>query len=132
MLAKESSNDPIVSSVMRYTKEGWPPKGGLEGDSILEIFHKLAVSLSTTHGCLLYGSWVVILSSLRPQVLQLLHLGHFGMQRTKQLAPTAVYWPQIDADIVDLCHKYTTCAEHQSNPPKLDGCSQRSLGAEYI
>ena len=121
VLAKESSKDTIVSSVKRYSREGWPPKGRLGGDSILEIFHKLAVSLSltTNHGCLLYGSRVVILSSLRPQVLQLLHLGHFDMQRMKQLARTAVYWPQIDADIVDLCHKCATCAEHQSYPPKL-------------
>ena len=66
-------------------------------------------SLSTAHGCLLYGSRVVILSSLRPQVLQLLYLGHFGMQRMKQLVRTVVYWPQIDADIVDLCHKCTMC-----------------------
>ena len=36
----------------------------------------------------------------------------------KQLARTAVYWPHIDADIVALCHKCTTCAEHQTNPPK--------------
>ena len=119
MLAKESSKDPIVSSVMRYTREGGPPKGELGGDLILEIFHKLAISLTIAHGCLVYGSRVVILSSLQPQVIQLLHLGHFGMQRIMQLARTAVYWPQIDVYIVDLCHKCTTCAEHQSNPPML-------------
>ena len=118
VLAKESNKDSTISNVMRYTREGWPQKGGLEEDTTLEIFQKLAVSLSTAYGCLLYGSRVVIPSSLRPQVLQLLHLGHFGMQRMKQLARTAVYWPHIDADIVDLCHKCTTCAEHQSNPPK--------------
>ena len=78
----------------------------------------MAVSLSTANGCLLYGSRVVIPPSLRPQVLQLLHLGHFGMQRMKQLARTAVYWPRIDADIVDLCHQCTACAEHQIKPPK--------------
>ena len=40
------------------------------------------------------------------------------MQRMKQLARTAVYWPNIDADIVDLCRKCTTCGEHQSEPSK--------------
>ena len=118
VLVRESSKDPIVSSIMRYTREGWPPKGELKEDTTLGIFQKLAVSLSTAHGCLLYGSRVVVPSSLRPQVLQLLHLGHSGMQRMKQLARTAVYWPQIDADIVELCHKCTTCAEHQTKPPK--------------
>lgn len=121
-LAKESAKDPVTANIMRYTREGWPPKRGSEdihGDTTVEIFRKLAVSLSTAHGCLLYGSRVVIPPSLQPQVLQLLHLGHFGMQRMKQLARTAVYWPRIDADIRELCQKCTTCAEHQSTPSKL-------------
>jgi len=40
------------------------------------------------------------------------------MQRIKQLARTAVYWPKIDADIMDLCRKCTTFAEHQNDPTK--------------
>ena len=75
-------------------------------------------SLSIAHRCLLQGSRVIIPSILRPQALQLLHLGHFGIQRMKQLARTAVYWPRIDADIMDLCHQCTACAEHQNKPPK--------------
>ena len=39
------------------------------------------------------------------------------MQRMKQLARTAVYWLGIDADIMDLCHWCTACAEHQHKPP---------------
>ena len=33
------------------------------------------------------------------EVLALLHLGRFGMQRMRQLARTAVYWPNNDDDI---------------------------------
>ena len=131
-LAKESTKDPLIANVMRYTREGWPPKdvsnGSLQNDT-LEIFRKLSVSLSTTHGCLLYGSRVVTPPSLRPQVLQLLHLGHFGMQRMKSLACTAVYWPGMDAKIMDLYHRCTTCAVHQKKPLKAanhtHGCFQR-------
>ena len=71
VLPRESNKDPTISNVMRYTREGWSQKGGLQEDTTLEIFQKLAVSLSTAHGYLLYGSRVVIPSSLRPQVLQL-------------------------------------------------------------
>eukprot|EP00731_Ephydatia_muelleri_P034216 Em0051g8a len=121
-MAKESAKDSIISNVMRYTREGWPPKGSAEEEGTtersIEAFRKLAISFSTAYSCLLYGSRLVILPSLRPQVLQLLHLGHFGMQRMKQLARTAVYWLGIDADIMDLCHRCTACAEHQKMPPK--------------
>ena len=74
--------------------------------------------LSVCHGCLLYGARVVIPPKLRPQVLDLLHECHFGIQRKKQLARTAVYWPNINSDILDLCRQCSTCARHQSEPSK--------------
>ena len=101
---------------MRFTREGWPEKK--DGDDPAEKFRKIADSLSVCHGCLLYGARVVIPTKLRRQVLDLLHECHFGIQRIKQLARTAVYWPNIDSDILDLCRQCSTCAEHQSEPSK--------------
>ena len=40
------------------------------------------------------------------------------MQRMKQLARSAVYWPRIDADIMDACKQCSSCAEHQNQPAK--------------
>ena len=75
--------------VMRFTIEGWPEKK--DGDGPAEKFRKIADSLRACHGCLLYGARVVIPTELRRQVLDLLHECHFGIQRMKQLARTAVY-----------------------------------------
>ena len=57
-------------------------------------------------------------ASLQRQVLEILHLGHFGIQRMKQLAKTAIYWPGIDKKIGEICHACTSCAEHQNKPAK--------------
>ena len=121
VLAKESAKDPVLAKVMLFTCEGWSPKAEPEDqgkDYSVEDFRKISASLSTVHGCLLYGSRVIIPPSLQPQVLELLHLGHFGMQRMKQLARTAVYWPRIDTDIMNQCHRCSTCAEHHNMPAK--------------
>ena len=67
---------------MRFVKEGWP-HAFLEE---LKDFKKLENSLSTENGCVFYGLRVIIPSTLRNHILKLLHLGHFGMQRMKQLA----------------------------------------------
>ena len=61
---------------------------------------------------------MIIPVSLQRQVLELLHLGHFGIVRMKQLARTAVYWCNIDADIESTCKECTACAEQQNLPPK--------------
>jgi len=115
-MRKESSRDPTLTKVMRFTREGWP--GEKDGDDPAEKFRKIGDSLSVCHGCLLYGARVVIPTKLRRPVLDLLHECHFGIQRMKQLARTAVYWPNIDSDILDLCRQCSTCAEHQSEPSK--------------
>ena len=51
-------------------------------------------------------------------MLDLLHECHFGTQRMKQLATTAVYLPNIDSDVLDLCRQCSTFAGHQSEPSK--------------
>ena len=75
-------------------------------------------SLSTCYGCLIHGSRVVIPQSLQSKVLDLLHLGRFGMERMKQLARTAVYWPGIDAAIEMASRRCDSCGEHQNKPSK--------------
>ena len=112
-LAKQSKTDPIISTVMRYVKEGWP-----QVTEDVRHYMKLANSLTMENGCLLLGSRIVIPHSLRDQVLQLIHLGHFGMQRMKQVARSVVYWPRINDDIEDLSRTCTVCGEHQNKPPK--------------
>ena len=114
----ESSKDPVISVVMRYTKEGWPTKKKNE-DKEFARYRQLQNSLSTCNGCLLHGNRVVVPASLRPQILEILHLGHFGMERMKQLARTAVYWPNIDDDIEATCRHCEPCGEHQIRPPKM-------------
>ena len=41
------------------------------------------------------------------------------MHRIKQLARTAVYLPNIDTDIVELCRSYASCCEYKNATAKL-------------
>ena len=116
-LLRESAKDPLIATVLRFTREGWPPKKSDEG-SEMQRFRQIADSLSICNGCLVFGNRVVIPTAMRRQVLEYLHLGHFGMQRMKQLARTAVYWPNIDEDIEATCRHCVPCGEHQNKPPK--------------
>ena len=60
----------------------------------------------------------MITDKLRPQVLELLHLEHFGMHQMKETARSVVYWPHIDDDIEKLVRTCTSCAEHPNKPSK--------------
>ena len=81
--------DPVIVHVMWYCREGWPAKAtpganDQAQDCSVEQFRMLSVSLTT----LLHG----YTPSFQPHVLELLHVGHYGLQCMKQLASTAVYW----------------------------------------
>ena len=117
VMVKESAADPVISSVMRYIRDGWPRENA-DDTATTGPYRKIVETLSVSGGCLFNGSRLVIPPSQQPKVLQLLHQGHFGIQRMKQLARTAVYWPNIDKDIVSLCQQCTACAENQNKPKK--------------
>nr|KAG5696115.1 hypothetical protein BaRGS_020516 [Batillaria attramentaria] len=117
ILRQESGKDPVIATVMRYVREGWPLKHAEINEEVRK-FQKLSDSLSICHGCLIYGTRVVIPQSLQPKILDLLHIGHFGMERKKQLARTAVYWPGIDAAIEMTSRRCDSCGEHQNKPSK--------------
>ncbi|KAG8233479.1 hypothetical protein J437_LFUL014361, partial [Ladona fulva] len=111
LLHKESGRDPNFQ-ILRYVIEGWPRSDSTD----TKHFKKLEDFLTVDNGCLFYGTRVVIPTILRPKVLRLLH--HFGMQRMKQLARSAVYWPHIDEDIERIARLCHSCVEHQNRPPK--------------
>lgn len=114
LIAQETGKDPVLSKVQRYVKEGWPH---VLTDEVRR-YKNLEDTLSTESGCVFSGCRLIIPTKLRSQVLDLLHLGHFGIQRMKQLARSVVYWPHIDDDIERIVRACMSCAEHQNKPPK--------------
>ena len=110
-LRKETAKDPVLSQVVRFVREDWPIRAA---DDAIEDFRKLSSSLTTSYGCIVYGARVVIPESLRKKILLLLHEGHFGIERMKQLARTVVYWPNVDSDISKMGQQCGTCGQHQS------------------
>ena len=53
ILRQESQKDPVISTVMRYVREGWLSKNTETNDKVNK-FQKLSDSLSTCYGCLVH------------------------------------------------------------------------------
>ena len=60
--------------------EGWPHT--IEDNNVSD-FKRFSNSLSVVHDCLTHGNRAVIPSSMQRKLLDILHHGHFGMQRMK-------------------------------------------------
>ncbi|XP_075527135.1 uncharacterized protein LOC142559424 [Dermacentor variabilis] len=76
-VSQAASRDPALSQVVKVVSHG--EELVQQADS-----YKVA-ELSLQQGCVLQGSRVVIPRSFRSRVLQLLHIGHPGVEKTKML-----------------------------------------------
>ncbi|XP_037512230.1 uncharacterized protein K02A2.6-like [Rhipicephalus sanguineus] len=104
-VSQATSRDPVLSQVVKAVSRG--------EELVQQPYSHKAAELSLEQGCLLWGSRVVIPQSLRSRVLQLLHAGHPGVEKTKMVARSHVWWPGLDQDIAHMVQSCQVCQEHQ-------------------
>ncbi|XP_037930430.1 uncharacterized protein K02A2.6-like, partial [Teleopsis dalmanni] len=88
IIRQHAKNDPILRRVYFLVTNGWPEK---------------LMPQDTEY------NRVVIPASLKQKILKLLHDGHWGVSRMKQLARQHVWWTNIDKDIAQLTENCDVC-----------------------
>ena len=110
-LAAETDKDPMMQALKHQIIKGWPHSRS-ECNKNLQDFWNYRDELSVLDGLVLKGSCIVIPESCRDEILDQLHEGHFGIDRTKLCARDSVYWPSINKDIECLVKTCDLCQEH--------------------
>lgn len=114
VVAQATRNDPVLGHVVLAVMKGeslpvvpeWSP------------FNTRSSELSLHEGCLLWGSRVVIPRSLQAQVLGVLHASHPGIEKSKMIARSHVWWSGIDNDIANSVKCCATCqTQHRAAQP---------------
>ena len=96
-LQKTTRCDPILSRVLHYTRDGWPNTVPDE----LRPFWTQRTELMA-RDCLIWGNRVIILSKLLPHVMEELHQYHAGIVKTKAMARSYLWWPNLDHEIEEV------------------------------
>ena len=109
--------DEALQQVMLYIKQGFPKKAS-QVDSVVKPYWKLKDELSEHEGLLLYKDRIVVPSEMRREVLKQLHGGHLGVERTRKLAQTTVFWPGISSDIINTTETCDKCMQHRPSLPQ--------------
>ena len=108
-----TTKDPTLSCVRRFVLTGWPDEN-LGKD--YQPYTSRKSELSELDGCVLWGSRVIIPPQGRQLVLNELHETHPGVSKMKSLARSYVWWPGMDADIVDTVKACCVCQESRPTP----------------
>ena len=105
----------VLTKVLNFVLHGWPHT---KVDEELRSYFSRRNELSHFDGCLLWGSRVIVPPPVQETVLKILHEGHPGSTRTKQLARGYVWWQNLNAQLentVSCCEK---CQAVQPTPAK--------------
>lgn len=103
-------------------------------DTTFQPYSQRSKELTMQNDCILWGSWVVIPDVGRERVMQMLHEGHPGMTRMKEIAQGVVWWPGIDAEIERKIKECPECQMHQKSQPMVPythGNGQVDHGLDY-
>ena len=114
-ISKWTSKDPVLSQVLVYLDYGWPTT---TDDEDLKPFMQRKDELSTQHGCVLWGSRVVVPVRCREALLEELHREHLGSTKMKQLARSYFWWPGLDKAIENLSSQCPVCLSHRPAPKR--------------
>lgn len=64
------------------------------------------------NGLLFFGNRIIIPTSMRTDILQVLHEGHFGMVKCKSRAREVIFWPGLSADIENMIARCPSCLQY--------------------
>ena len=103
-------DDEICVKVMQYTQDGWPNRHELP--AVLQPFHQFREDFSVCNGILMKNDRLVIPTCMRLEILDLLHVGHMGIERCRQRARVSVWWPNLSKQIEEMVKNCTVCARN--------------------
>lgn len=119
VVARETSNDKVLSVVKRLVEYGWPERKIKQWRDELKPFAIRKDEMSIERGCLMWGQRVIIPLKLQNAVIKMLHESHFGIVRMKSLARSVVWWPNIDKQIEEEAKYCKSCVQVKDNPRKM-------------
>ncbi|XP_017575179.2 uncharacterized protein K02A2.6-like [Pygocentrus nattereri] len=109
---RHTRNDPLLSKLLDMVVCG----RNVEDAAELKPYLVRCNDLTVQAGCLLWGQRVIIPPSLRNRVLQVLHSGHCGIVRMKELARSYFWWPGLDGQIEETVSSCTSCQKVRNMP----------------
>jgi transposase InsO family protein len=116
-IEEATTSDEDMSTLKRVIFHGWPAdKSSLPAAA--KPFWDVRDQLSTYNGVIFKGERIVIPSSLRGEILRLLHSSHMGMVKTKQRARDVIYWPGLNKQIEEMAGKCEACLEQRTKQQK--------------
>lgn len=116
-MKKATAEDPVLTALQDAVLDGWPDnKANIPVD--IRAYCSSKDEISCVDGLLFKGNKLIVPSTLRPQMLEIIHKSHQGTVKCKQRARDILYWPGMAKQIEDTVATCTVCSQYQKAYPK--------------
>ena len=112
-----TADDQSLRELKETIKSGWPETKAQEPASI-RVYWDVRSELSELDGIILKSERILVPSSMRKEMLERIHQGHMGIEKSKRRARDVLYWPGMNSQISDKIAKCSICLEHQKQNTK--------------
>lgn len=114
-IANATKPDEPLKKIHQFTMNGWPQR---VEDPELSKYLRHRDEIGNEEDCLTLANKIIIPEVYREQIMSLLHMGHQGIVKMKQLARSYVWWPNINEQIENKVKGCYACQMNSRNIPK--------------
>ena len=116
-IKNEIQNDIELQKLCDTITNGWPQTKD-QLDKILFPYWPYRDELSVHNGLIYKGALVFIPPTMRKDMLQKIHINHFGAQSNIRMSRQVLFWPGMRHSIQDLCESCSICAKYSTTATK--------------
>ena len=109
--------DDRLQVLKEVIMNGWPHRKSDVPEEVTD-FWNFREELSIDNGVVLKADRIVIPKELQKEVLNQIHTGHLGIQKSKLKARSGVYWPGMNNDIEEMVSSCAACQAYQPSSQK--------------
>lgn len=121
-LAAAYKADPTMSALKEALQSGWAWPCKSQVPAAIQPYWNVRAELYEYDEFIYVGERLVIPQGERKTVLEMLHMGHLGIQKCRDRALKSVYWPGLSTDIevkVSSCNACARFGNRQMKEPLI-------------
>ena len=109
--------EPQCSTLIRTIRDGWP-ESRKDCPPNISAYWNYRDELTVCNGLIMKGHKVVIPPRLQSVMLERVHVGHMGIEKTTKRARDIMFWPSMSAHIAEMIQDCDVCLERRYSNPK--------------
>ena len=107
-----TKEDDILSDLQQVILSGWPDSRG-HVPLNAQQFWNYRDELSVAHGLMVKGQKIVVPNGLRGEMVERLHEGYLGINKTIARAREVLFWPGMTVDLTEKIKNCPVCLENR-------------------